>query len=119
MARLWNLPVISAIENNSRWDGTSIARPHSNPCSTDAAKAFAFRELGRWHGRARVVRGAAEVALAWARVEGPLVVEFMNLSLSRPLDVRSGDNRSRERFRKFVTRDPIVHAVRDTRGDGR
>ena len=53
MAKLWNLPVIYAIENNKYAMGTSIERSHSEPLLYRKGESFRIPGLsGRRHGRA-------------------------------------------------------------------
>ncbi len=120
MARLWNLPVIYAIENNQYAMGTSIARSHSEPLLYRRGESFRIPGIRVDGMDVLAVRGAAEVALAWARAgNGPLVVEFMTYryrghSMSDPARYRSREEVQEVR----ETRDPIVHAERDLEAMG-
>ena len=104
MAKLWNLPIIYAIENNKYAMGTSIERSSASRCSTGAARASAFPGIRVDGMDVLAVRGAAQVALDWARGgKGPIIVEFMTYryrghSMSDPAqvpDARGGAGRAR------------------------
>jgi pyruvate dehydrogenase E1 component alpha subunit len=114
MAKLWNLPVIYAIENNHYAMGTSVARSSSEP------EFFRRGESHRIPG-VRVdgmdvlaVRGAAEMALEWAREKGPIILELMTYryrghSMSDPAKYRTREEVQDVREH----RDPIEHAKRE------
>ena len=114
MAKLWNLPVIYAIENNQYAMGTSVARSSSEP------EFFRRGESHRIPG-VRVdgmdvlaVRGAAEMALEWAREKGPIILELMTYryrghSMSDPAKYRTREEVQDVREH----RDPIEHAKRE------
>ena len=83
MARLSEFPVIYAIENNQYAMGTSIARSHSEPLLYRRGESFRIPGIRVDGMDVLAVRGAAEVALAWARAgNGPLVVEFMTIAIA-------------------------------------
>jgi pyruvate dehydrogenase E1 component alpha subunit len=97
MAKLWNLPIIYAIENNQYAMGTSIARSSSEPLLYRRGEAHRIPGLQVDGMDVLSVRGAAEVALEWVRGgKGPIIVEFMTYryrghSMSDPAKYRSKD----------------------------
>ena len=91
MAKLWDLPVIYAIENNQYAMGTSIKRSSAEPLLYRRGEAHRIPGLQVDGMDVLAVRGAAEVALEWTRSgKGPIIDRVPDLSLSRPLDVRPG-----------------------------
>jgi pyruvate dehydrogenase E1 component alpha subunit len=120
MARLWNLPVIYAIENNRYAMGTSVERSHSEPLLYRRGESFRIPGLQVDGMDVLAVRGAAEVALAWVREgKGPIIMEFNTYryrghSMSDPARYRT-----REEVQKYrEQRDPIDHAARDLEAMG-
>jgi pyruvate dehydrogenase E1 component alpha subunit len=115
MARLWNLPVIYAIENNKYAMGTSVERSHSEP--ELYKRGLSFRIPGvRIDGMdVLAVRGAAEMALEWVRGgNGPILLEFMTYryrghSMSDPAKYRTREEVQDVREH----RDPIDHAAHE------
>ena len=78
MAKLWDLPVIYAIENNKYAMGTSIERSSSEPLLYRRGEAHRIPGFQVDGMDVFAVRGAAEVALEWTRSgKGPIIVEFM------------------------------------------
>ena len=67
MARLWDLPVIYAIENNKYAMGTSIERSSSEPLLHRRGESFRIPGIQVDGMDVLAVRGAAEVALEWTR----------------------------------------------------
>ena len=115
MAKLWNLPVIYAIENNQYAMGTSVARSHSEPDLYKRGESFRIPGLQVDGMDVLAVRGAAEVALDWVRGgKGPIIIEFKTYryrghSMSDPARYRT-----REEVQEYREhRDPIEHAKRD------
>jgi pyruvate dehydrogenase E1 component alpha subunit len=120
MARLWNLPVIYAIENNKYAMGTSVERSHSEPLLYRRGESFRIPGLQIDGMDVLAVRGAAEIALDWVRSgKGPIIVEFMTYryrghSMSDPARYRT-----REEVQDYREhRDPIMHAERDLEAMG-
>ena len=114
MAKLWDLPAIYAIENNQYAMGTSVARSAAQPD---------FYKRGESHGIPGIrvdgmdvlaVRGAAEMALEWARDRGPIILELMTYryrghSMSDPAKYRTREEVQGVREH----RDPIDHAAKE------
>ncbi|MFL6743402.1 MAG: pyruvate dehydrogenase (acetyl-transferring) E1 component subunit alpha [Sphingomicrobium sp.] len=115
MAKLWNLPVIYAIENNKYAMGTSIARSSAEPLLYRRGESFRIPGLQVDGMDVLAVRGAAEVALEWVRGgKGPIIVEFMTYryrghSMSDPARYRTREEVQDVREH----RDPITHAERE------
>jgi pyruvate dehydrogenase E1 component alpha subunit len=114
MAKLWNLPVIYAIENNQYAMGTSVARSASEPDFYKRGESFRIPGIRVDGMDVLAVRGAAEMALEWARENGPIVLELMTYryrghSMSDPAKYRT-----REEVQEYrETKDPIEHAARE------
>ena len=120
MAKLWNLPVIYAIENNKYAMGTSIERSYSEPLLYRKGESFRIPGFQVDGMDVLAVRGAAQVALDWVRGgKGPIIVEFNTYryrghSMSDPARVshaRGGAGRAR------ASR-PDHHAERDLEAMG-
>jgi pyruvate dehydrogenase E1 component alpha subunit len=115
MAKLWDLPVIYAIENNRYAMGTSIERSHSEPELYKRGESFRIPGIQVDGMDVLAVRGAAEVALEWTRSgKGPIILEFLTYryrghSMSDPAKYRSRDEVQSMREQ----RDPIERAKRD------
>ena len=90
MAKLWKLPVIYAIENNQYAMGTSVERSASEPDFYKRGESFRIPGIRVDGMDVLAVRGAAEMALEWARNERADHPRADDLSLPRPLDVRPG-----------------------------
>ncbi|HEX8938110.1 MAG TPA: pyruvate dehydrogenase (acetyl-transferring) E1 component subunit alpha [Sphingomicrobium sp.] len=120
MAKLWDLPVIYAIENNKYAMGTSVNRSHSEPLLYRKGESFRIPGLQVDGMDVLAVRGAAEVALEWTRSgKGPIIIEFLTYryrghSMSDPARYRTREEVQDVREH----RDPIGHAERDLLGMG-
>src|SRR5882757_6747264 len=115
MAKLWNLPVIYAIENNKYAMGTSIERSSSEPLLYRRGESFRIPGIQIDGMDVLAVRGAAEVALDWVRSgKGPIIVEFMTYryrghSMSDPAKYRTREEVQGVREHN----DPIDHAAKE------
>ncbi len=115
MAKLWNLPIIYAIENNKYAMGTSVERSHSEPLLYRRGESFRIPGFQVDGMDVLAVRGAAEVALEWTRGgNGPIIVEFNTYryrghSMSDPARYRTREEVQDVREH----RDPIMHAERE------
>ncbi len=115
MAKLWDLPVIYAIENNQYAMGTSIARSAAEPELFRRGQAHRIPGLQVDGMDVLAVRGAAQVALDWTRSgKGPIIIEFMTYryrghSMSDPAKYRSREEVQDVREH----RDPITHAEKE------
>ena len=120
MAKLWNLPVIYAIENNQYAMGTSVARSHSEPLLYRRGESVRIPGLQVDGMDVLSVRGAAEVALDWVRGgKGPIILElktyrYRGHSMSDPAKYRTKEEVQQYREQ----RDPIEHAKRDLEAMG-
>jgi pyruvate dehydrogenase E1 component alpha subunit len=115
MAKLWDLPVIYAIENNKYAMGTSVNRSHSEPLLYRKGESFRIPGFQVDGMDVLAVRGAAEVALEWTRGgKGPIIVEFLTYryrghSMSDPARYRTREEVQDVREH----RDPIDHAAKE------
>jgi pyruvate dehydrogenase E1 component alpha subunit len=115
MAKLWNLPIIYAIENNKYAMGTSIERSSSEPLLYRRGESFRIPGIRVDGMDVLAVRGAAEVALEWTRSgKGPIIVEFMTYryrghSMSDPAKYRTREEVQDVREHN----DPIDHAAQE------
>jgi pyruvate dehydrogenase E1 component alpha subunit len=120
MAKLWNLPVIYAVENNKYAMGTSIQRSSAEPLLYRRGESFRIPGIQVDGMDVLAVRGAADVALEWTRSgKGPIIIEFMTYryrghSMSDPAKYRT-----REEVQDIREhRDPIDHAAKELEGMG-
>jgi pyruvate dehydrogenase E1 component alpha subunit len=115
MAKLWDLPVIYAIENNQYAMGTSIKRSSAEPLLYRRGEAHRIPGLQVDGMDVLAVRAAADVALEWTRGgKGPIIIEFLTYryrghSMSDPARYRTREEVQDMR----ENRDPISHAERD------
>jgi len=115
MAKLWNLPVIYAIENNKYAMGTAIQRSSAEPLLYRRGESFRIPGIQVDGMDVLAVRGAADVALEWTRSgKGPIIIEFMTYryrghSMSDPAKYRTREEVQDMREQ----RDPIAHAERE------
>ncbi len=115
MARLWDLPVIYAIENNKYAMGTSIARSSAEPLLYKRGEAHRIPGIQVDGMDVLAVRGAAELALEWTRGDkGPLIIEFLTYryrghSMSDPARYRTREEVQDVREHN----DPIENAARE------
>jgi pyruvate dehydrogenase E1 component alpha subunit len=114
MAKLWNLPVIYAIENNQYAMGTSVARSASEPDFYKRGESHRIPGIRVDGMDVLAVRGAAEEALKWARENGPIILELMTYryrghSMSDPAKYRTREEVQEVREH----RDPIEHAAKE------
>jgi pyruvate dehydrogenase E1 component alpha subunit len=120
MAKLWDLPIIYAIENNKYAMGTSVARSSSEPLLYRRGESHRIPGFQVDGMDVLAVRGAAEVALDWTRSgKGPIIIELLTYryrghSMSDPAKYRSREEVQDMREH----RDPIIHAERDLLGMG-
>jgi pyruvate dehydrogenase E1 component alpha subunit len=115
MAKLWDLPVIYAIENNKYAMGTAIQRSSAEPLLYRRGESFRIPGIQVDGMDVLAVRGAADVALEWTRSgKGPIIIEFMTYryrghSMSDPAKYRTREEVQDMREQ----RDPIAHAERE------
>jgi pyruvate dehydrogenase E1 component alpha subunit len=120
MAKLWDLPVIYAIENNQYAMGTSIKRSSAEPLLYRRGEAHRIPGFQVDGMDVLAVRGAADVALEWTRSgKGPIIIEFLTYryrghSMSDPARYRTREEVQDVREH----RDPISHAERDLEAIG-
>ncbi|HET7606756.1 MAG TPA: pyruvate dehydrogenase (acetyl-transferring) E1 component subunit alpha [Sphingomicrobium sp.] len=114
MAKLWDLPVIYAIENNKYAMGTSVNRSHAEPLLYRHGESFRIPGFQVDGMDVLAVRGAADVALKWVREgKGPIIIEFLTYryrghSMSDPAKYRTREEVQEVR----ENRDPITNAER-------
>ena len=113
MAKLWDLPIIYAIENNKYAMGTSVERAASEPEFYKRGESFRIPGIQVDGMDVLAVRGAAEEAMAWTHAgKGPIILELLTYryrghSMSDPAKYRSKEEV--QDFREH--RDPIDHAA--------
>lgn len=115
MAKLWDLPVIYAIENNHYAMGTSVERSASEPDFYKRGESFQIPGIQVDGMDVLAVRGAAEVALEWTRSgKGPIILElktyrYRGHSMSDPAKYRT-----REEVQSYrENQDPISRAEKE------
>jgi pyruvate dehydrogenase E1 component alpha subunit len=115
MARLWDLPIIYAIENNQYAMGTSVERSASEPLFYKRGESFRIPGIQVDGMDVLAVRGAAETALEWTRSgKGPIILElktyrYRGHSMSDPAKYRT-----REEVQDYREHhDPIDRAGKD------
>ncbi|MEO5809121.1 MAG: pyruvate dehydrogenase (acetyl-transferring) E1 component subunit alpha [Sphingomicrobium sp.] len=113
MAKLWNLPVIYAIENNKYAMGTSVERSSSEPDFYKRGESHRIPGIQVDGMDVLAVRGAAEEAMAWTQGgKGPIILELLTYryrghSMSDPAKYRT-----REEVQDYREHnDPITHAT--------
>jgi pyruvate dehydrogenase E1 component alpha subunit len=113
MAKLWDLPVIYAIENNRYAMGTAVERSASEPDFYKRGESFRIPGIQVDGMDVLAVRGAAEEAMAWTQAgKGPIILELLTYryrghSMSDPARYRSKEEV--QDYREH--RDPIDHAA--------
>ena len=120
MARLWDLPIVYAIENNQYAMGTSVERSASEPLFYKRGESFRIPGIQVDGMDVLAVRGAAEEALEWTRSgKGPIILElkkyrYRGHSMSDPAKYRT-----REEVQGFREHhDPIDRAAKELEGLG-
>ena len=110
MAALWKLPVVYVIENNKYGMGTSVSRAAAG--KSLAERGHAYDIPGRQVDGMDVlaVREAGDEAVAYARENGPIILEmetyrYRGHSMSDPAKYRTREEVSKVR----TERDPIDH----------
>jgi pyruvate dehydrogenase E1 component alpha subunit len=120
MAKLWDLPVIYAIENNKYAMGTAVERSASEPDFYKRGESFRIPGIQVDGMDVLAVRGAAEEAMAWTQAgKGPIILELLTYryrghSMSDPAKYRT-----REEVQGYREQhDPIDHAAKDLEAMG-
>jgi pyruvate dehydrogenase E1 component alpha subunit len=119
MAELWKLPAIFAIENNQYAMGTSVQRSASEPNFYKRGESFRIPGIKVDGMDVLAVRGAAEVALKWAKENGPIILElstyrYRGHSMSDPAKYRTREEVQGVREK----RDPIEHLAKELEAAG-
>ena len=114
MAELWKLPVVFVIENNQYAMGTSVNRASAEDQLYRRGESFRIEGMQVDGMDVLAVRGAAEVAVDWARTRGPVLLEmktyrYRGHSMSDPAKYRTRDEVSAVRDQQ----DPIDRAARE------
>ena len=113
MAKLWDLPIVYAIENNKYAMGTAVERSASEPLFYRRGESFRIPGIQVDGMDVLAVRGAAEEALAWTQADkGPIILELLTYryrghSMSDPAKYRTKEEV--QDYREH--RDPIDHAA--------
>jgi pyruvate dehydrogenase E1 component alpha subunit len=120
MAKLWDLPVIYAIENNKYAMGTAVERSASEPLFYRRGESFRIPGIQVDGMDVLAVRGAAEEAMAWTQAgKGPIILELLTYryrghSMSDPAKYRT-----REEVQDYREHhDPIERAAKDLEAIG-
>ena len=120
MAKLWDLPIIYAIENNQYAMGTSVDRSASEPLFYKRGESFRIPGIQVDGMDVLAVRGAAEEALEWTRSgKGPIILElktyrYRGHSMSDPAKYRT-----REEVQDYREHhDPIDRAAKELEAMG-
>jgi len=120
MAKLWDLPVIYAIENNKYAMGTAVERSASEPDFYKRGESFRIPGIQVDGMDVLAVRGAAEEAMAWTQAgKGPIILELLTYryrghSMSDPAKYRT-----REEVQGYREQhDPIDHAAKELEAMG-
>ena len=120
MAELWKLPVVFVIENNQYAMGTSVNRASAEDQLYLRGESFRIPGIQVDGMDVCAVRGAAEMAIEWARSgKGPVLLElktyrYRGHSMSDPAKYRSRDEVQAVREKS----DPIEAAKRDLQALG-
>ena len=115
MAKLWDLPVIYAIENNKYAMGTAVERSASEPLFYKRGESFRIPGIQVDGMDVLAVRGAAEEAMAWTQAgKGPIILELLTYryrghSMSDPAKYRTKEEV--QDYREH--RDPIDLAAKE------
>ncbi len=115
MAELWKLPVVFVIENNQYAMGTSVNRSSAEDQLYRRGESFRIPGIQVDGMDVLAVRGAAEVAIEWAREgKGPVLLEmktyrYRGHSMSDPAKYRSREEVQAMRDKS----DPIEGAKRE------
>ncbi|HXG81805.1 MAG TPA: pyruvate dehydrogenase (acetyl-transferring) E1 component subunit alpha [Sphingomicrobium sp.] len=115
MAKLWDLPVIYAIENNKYAMGTSVERSSSEPEFHKRGESFRIPGIQVDGMDVLAVRGAAEEAMAWTQAgKGPIILELLTYryrghSMSDPARYRTKEEV--QDYREH--RDPIENCSKE------
>ena len=115
MAELWKLPVVFVIENNQYAMGTSVNRSSAEDQLYRRGESFRIPGIQVDGMDVLAVRGAAEVAIDWARSgKGPVLLEmktyrYRGHSMSDPAKYRSREEVQAMRDKS----DPIEGAKRE------
>ncbi|MFC3713634.1 pyruvate dehydrogenase (acetyl-transferring) E1 component subunit alpha [Sphingoaurantiacus capsulatus] len=115
MAELWKLPVVFVIENNQYAMGTSVNRSSAEDQLYRRGESFRIPGIQVDGMDVLAVRGAAEVAINWAREgKGPVLLEmktyrYRGHSMSDPAKYRSREEVQAMRDKS----DPIEGAKRE------
>ncbi|MCL6697553.1 pyruvate dehydrogenase (acetyl-transferring) E1 component subunit alpha [Sphingomonas sp. NSE70-1] len=113
MAKLWDLPIIYAIENNKYAMGTAVERAASEPEFYKRGESFRIPGIQVDGMDVLAVRGAAEEAMAWTQAgKGPIILELLTYryrghSMSDPAKYRTKEEVQDYREHN----DPIDHAA--------